>query len=203
VWRLAVGRRLFAVAQAIVADHRGDTQVVVVENSASSSSLRQSVWLERPPLRNRGFVSKKRKREHFARLVEALEPLDRDKAVDSLEQRLEAGRDIEILLPAPFCGPYFENDCDHGWPWHRSAIFLGASNDFEIGLEIETGAGICLRSQRALRRRRRLAHRRFVHRCGDGRWRRRLTVDACERHASERNGKQDGFSDTVHGVSQD
>ena len=83
----AVGRRLFPFMHAIVAHHAGDAQPVIVEHALPAFGLRRTVRFELPPLRQRRLIAKKRQRQQFARVAEAAETFDGNKAVDLVQQR--------------------------------------------------------------------------------------------------------------------
>ena len=62
-----------------------------------------------------GFlIAKERQRQDLAFLGQALEPLDRDEAVDGFQDRLQFGRKVEIFLLVLRLRPDFENHGDHG-----------------------------------------------------------------------------------------
>ena len=60
------------------------------------------------------FVAPEGQREHFAGLREALEALDRDEAVDFVEQRAQFGGDAEVVVSPFGVRLDFENHRDHG-----------------------------------------------------------------------------------------
>src|SRR5690606_25436536 len=59
------------------------------------------------------LVLEEGQRENLARIGEALEPLDRDEAFDSIQKRPQLGGSIEIEGFLPFGWFDLENDSDH------------------------------------------------------------------------------------------
>src|SRR3954469_21592354 len=82
--RAGVVRRLGAVVRPVVAHDLGDAEPVVGEHPRLADRLRPAVVELAAPGRNRGVVSPELQRQELAFLVEALEALDRDEAVDLL-----------------------------------------------------------------------------------------------------------------------
>ena len=78
----AVSGRLVPIEHAIVARHMGDTKPVVGEDAAPPVSLGRAMRIGVAPLQYRRFIPEEGKRQHLARVGEALESLDRDKTVD-------------------------------------------------------------------------------------------------------------------------
>src|SRR5436190_16408298 len=66
----AVGRRLLALVQSVVAHDGGDAQPVVLEDAAPAGRLCSPVVFGVSPLRHRGFVAKERERQQLARVGE-------------------------------------------------------------------------------------------------------------------------------------
>jgi hypothetical protein len=71
------------------------------------------VWLECAPPCNRFLVSEERERHNLAEFGEALEALDRDEAVDLLEEWNKSAGDVEILPSPAFRRPHLEDDGNH------------------------------------------------------------------------------------------
>jgi hypothetical protein len=109
-----VGRRLCAIAHAVVAQDLNHSQAVVLEDAAAARCLRGAMrfqvtpLLQPPPRRAR-----REKGQELAFLREALEPLDRHETVYLLQQRLQLGRQVEIVLAAALMRPELEDDGDH------------------------------------------------------------------------------------------
>ena len=78
---LRIGRCLRALVQAIVAQHLGHTQAVVVKNTRSPRRLRAAVALLLALLRQSALITPERKRQQFAGLCQALETFDADEPV--------------------------------------------------------------------------------------------------------------------------
>src|SRR5215470_18006230 len=109
----AVRRRLRTLVHAVVANDAGDAQPIIPEQLTAALCLRAPVLGERAPPPDRVLVAKEREREDLPRIGDALKTLDRNEAVDLLEQRFQLGREVEIgFLPA-IRGPDFEDDGNH------------------------------------------------------------------------------------------
>src|SRR5262249_35051172 len=99
--RPAVRRRLRPIIQAVIAQHLGDAQPVAGKDATATQALRLAVLLRVAPRFYRLLVAPEGERQHPPGIREALEALDRDEAVDGLEQRLELRRLAEIgVAPA-------------------------------------------------------------------------------------------------------
>src|SRR5262249_56334714 len=70
---------------------------------------------------HRVLVAPERQGQQLARIGQALEPLDRDEAIDVREVGAQGGGQPEIIVFAPFGGPDLENDGDHSHPPPRAA----------------------------------------------------------------------------------
>jgi hypothetical protein len=93
----AVLGRLVAALKAVVAHDGGDAQAVIGEHALAAMRLRRAVMRELAPGADRLVVAPEGKREQLARLLQALEALDRDEAVDGGEVLAQARGDVEIL----------------------------------------------------------------------------------------------------------
>ena len=80
---------LLALAHPIVSNHSRDAQTIIGKNLATAFRLRHAVVICRSPGLYCRFISKKRKRQDFARLIETFEAFDRNEAIDFLEKGLE------------------------------------------------------------------------------------------------------------------
>src|SRR5882757_8607156 len=109
----AVLWRLHALVHAVIADHAGDAQPVVFENPRAALALGLAMAGHIAPGLDGGFVAKERQRQDLALLGQALEPLDRDKAIDGFQHRPELGRKVEIFLLVLRLRPDLENHCNH------------------------------------------------------------------------------------------
>src|SRR2546430_15975617 len=94
----AVPGRLRPVVHAIVTDHPGNAQPIIPEDFRAALALGLAVLRNIAPRGNRGLVAEERQRQDLAFFGQALEPLDRDEAIDGLEDRPQFGGEIEILL---------------------------------------------------------------------------------------------------------
>ena len=109
----AVLWRLRAIVHAVIADHAGDAQPVIVENRRAPLALRLAVLRHIAPGRDGVFIPEDRQRQDLAGFGQALEPLDRNKAIDGFQDRLQFGREVEIFLPVLRLRPDLENHRDH------------------------------------------------------------------------------------------
>ncbi len=108
-------RRLGALEHAVLAVDCADGDAVIGEDRAAAFKLRRVMARLLAPALDRLGITPKRDRDQLARLGEALEPFDRDEAVDRLDVGSERRGKIEIvLLPA---GPRLDFE-DHGM--HRT-----------------------------------------------------------------------------------
>src|SRR4051794_20796464 len=118
VHRAAVVWCLLAIIHAVVADDAGDTQMIVGKNVCAALGLGTPVLHRVAPGRNGRVVAPERQRQDLALLGQALEPLDRDEAVDGLQDRLQVGREVEISLAVFRLRPALEDHGDHErLPW--------------------------------------------------------------------------------------
>src|SRR5882757_927364 len=116
----AVLWRLRAVFHAVVPDDAGNTQPVIIENPGTPPGLGLAMLGNIPPCRDRLFVTEERQRQNLAFLGQALEPFDRDKAVDGFQDRPQFSREIEIFASMLRLGPDFE---DHSYHLHLLRVF--------------------------------------------------------------------------------
>src|SRR3954452_10436095 len=114
VHRAAVLWRLLAIIHAVVADDAGDTQVIIGEDFCAALGLGAAVLHRVAPGLHGRLVPPERHRQDLALVGQALETLDRDEAVDGLQDRLEVGREVEIILAVFRLGPDLEDHGDHG-----------------------------------------------------------------------------------------
>src|SRR5690606_5826970 len=91
----------------------GDPQPVVREDAAAPGALRLPVLLRVAPGLHRLLVAPEGQRKDPARVRQALEELDRDEAVDAIEQRPKVGGDAEIGVAAALRRLDLEDDRDH------------------------------------------------------------------------------------------
>jgi hypothetical protein len=111
--RNTVCRGLGALIHAIVAQNLCDPQPIVLEHAGTAFALSYAVLCQVPPVLHGLFVPEELDRQHLARIGERLEPLNRDEAVDLLEEGAQFCGDIQILIAPPVGRPDFEDDCDH------------------------------------------------------------------------------------------
>src|SRR5450759_4973232 len=83
----AVGRRLGALAHAVVAQDAGDAQAVIGKHPVAAARLRQTVPLELAPALHRLLVAPVGKRQHLAFMGEAGKALDRNETILLLQLR--------------------------------------------------------------------------------------------------------------------
>src|SRR6478609_8023866 len=119
----AVGGRFIAFGHAVFTRNGGDAQVVVGEDAGATGDLRLAVRVEAAPLRDGFLIAPEGKGEHLPWLGKTLETLDRDEAVDSIEQRPQLRGDVEVFIASPFRGSDFEDDGDH---WRSSPESLSS-----------------------------------------------------------------------------
>jgi hypothetical protein len=77
----AVLRYLRPFVHAVIADHAGNADPVIVKNLGAAFRLAPAVFGYIAPGRNGGLIAKKRHRQDLALLGQALEPFDRDEAI--------------------------------------------------------------------------------------------------------------------------
>src|SRR4051812_28759547 len=65
------------------------------------------------PRRDRRLVAEEAQRQHFAGIGQALEPLDRDEAIDRLQLGLQPCGDVEIGVALSLGGLDLEDHRDH------------------------------------------------------------------------------------------
>src|SRR5262249_43541743 len=106
-----VGWGLSAFGHAVVAHNRGDPQPVVGEHAAAALGLAGAVLLLIAPTRHRLLAAPERQRQKLAGVAQALEALDRNKAVNLLELGAQRRCDRKIVFLAPGSWPDLE---DHG-----------------------------------------------------------------------------------------
>ena len=71
------------------------------------------MFIHATPGLNCRFVPEKRERKNFARLIKALEALDRYETVDFLDQWPQFSCDVQIVFLSVSFGPDFEYNRDH------------------------------------------------------------------------------------------
>src|ERR1700676_2247552 len=98
---------------AVVANHAGDAEAIVFENRRAALALGFAMLRHIAPCRYRTFIAKKRQRQDLALLGQALEPFDRDEAIDGFQYRLQFSREVEVFLLVLGLRPDFENDSYH------------------------------------------------------------------------------------------
>src|SRR5690606_16271751 len=111
----AVVRRLGTIFETIVAQHTGDAQPIVAEDTGAALDLGRAVPRLVAPGLHRRLVTPERQRQQLARLDEALESLDRHEAVDFLQIGLQRRGEVEIVLPLTRSRPDLEDHGDHGF----------------------------------------------------------------------------------------
>src|SRR5205807_2854251 len=109
----AIRWRLRALVHAVVANDTGNTDSIILEDLRAAFGLALAVLRHVAPRFNGGLIAEKRQRKQFSLLGEALEPLDRDEAVDGFQDRPQPGREVEIVLLMFRLRPDFEDDGDH------------------------------------------------------------------------------------------
>src|SRR5688572_19483132 len=117
-------RRLRSLIQPVIPHHAGDAQAIIAEDAAAALGLRGAVLGDIAPARDRVLVAPEGEGEDLALVAQALEPLDRDEAVDLLELGLQRGGQVEIVAAVIGVGPDFENDGDHAAPPNRGIRLL-------------------------------------------------------------------------------
>jgi hypothetical protein len=110
----AVGRRLRPVVRPVVAHHLGDAQAVVGEHPGAPERLHAPVVEVGAPAPDGLVVAPELQGEELAFLVEALEALDRDEAVDLLDFRAQGRGEPQVVVPAARGRPELEDDGHHG-----------------------------------------------------------------------------------------
>src|SRR5229473_2942375 len=108
----AVLRGLCTIVHAVIADHAGNAQPVVLENRRPALALAFAMLSHVAPCRNGGFVPEERQRQDLAFFGQAFEPFDRDETIDGFQDRLQFGREVEVFLLVRRFWPDFENDSD-------------------------------------------------------------------------------------------
>src|SRR5688572_5194718 len=116
-------RRLRAFVHAVVAQNVRDSQPVVREDRQPSGALSFAMLRHRAPAAHGCFVTPERERQNLARRRQALEPLDREEAVDVLEQRPQARGHVQICILAVVARNAFENHGDHRYLLNRTGNF--------------------------------------------------------------------------------
>src|SRR5260370_6330544 len=104
---------LGTIVHAVIADHAGNAQPVVFENRRATLALAFAMLRHVAPRREGIFITEKRQRQDLALLGQTLESLDRDKAIDSFQDRLQFSCKIKVLLFMLRLRPDFEDHCDH------------------------------------------------------------------------------------------
>src|SRR4051812_43027421 len=94
----AVRGRLVAPEHAVVPDHSGDAEPIVLEDLRAPRRLRGAVGIEPSPLLDGLLIAPEGEREDLSGLGQALETFDGNEAVNGFEVRPQAGGDIEVLL---------------------------------------------------------------------------------------------------------
>ncbi|CAN5325523.1 hypothetical protein BH23CHL1_BH23CHL1_26370 [soil metagenome] len=74
----AIGRRLLAVSHAVIPDHAGDPEAVVLEDLHPANGLCRAMRVQLPPLFECLLIAPDGERQDLAGLVDALEALDGD-----------------------------------------------------------------------------------------------------------------------------
>src|ERR1700761_3185486 len=114
--RATVLRRLRALVHAVVADHAGYADPIIVEDLRAASGLAAAMLGNVAPCLDRRFIAVERQRQELAFLGQALEPFDRDETVDLLQDRPQLGGEVDIILSVPGLRPDFEDNGDHYKP---------------------------------------------------------------------------------------
>ena len=110
----AVERRFCTISHSVVADNLGDAQAVVPEYATPTRSLGCSVSGRVAPLRNRGLITPEGERQELTWFRQALEPLDREKAIDAIELRSQGNGKLQVVRSLAGCWPNLKQDSDHG-----------------------------------------------------------------------------------------
>jgi hypothetical protein len=97
----AIGRCLGTIRHPVIADHVGDAQLVVGEDTRTPVSLRRAMRSVVAPGTNRILVAPERQRQQLVRLGQAPKPLDREEAIDALEFWPQRRGQVEIALRSP------------------------------------------------------------------------------------------------------
>lgn len=92
----AIRRRLIAFIEAIVTDDGSDPEAIVGEDAIPPRRLRGAMLGAVAPCPHRRLIAPEGERQEFVRIGEALETLDRDEAVDPVQQRTQIGGEPEI-----------------------------------------------------------------------------------------------------------
>src|ERR1700753_835958 len=111
--RAAVLWSLFALKQAIIANHSRDAQPIILKNLLPPTRLGHTMLIHLPPLLHSLLIAPERQRQNLARCAQALKALNRDKAFDLIQHRAQMGRDIEIGLLMLRVRHHLENHCNH------------------------------------------------------------------------------------------
>src|SRR5581483_8765214 len=117
-------RRLGAVSvfPAVVAHDLRHADAIAGEQLAAATGLRLLVAQVLAPAQDRRLVPPERDRDELAGVVDALEPLHRDKAVDLLQIAAQPGREVEILLRPAVARLDLEDYRDHRSPPPPAAV---------------------------------------------------------------------------------
>jgi len=110
----AVERRFCTVSHSVVAENLGDAKAVVPEYATPTRSLGCSVSGRVAPLGNRGFITPEGERQELTWFRQALEPLDREEAIDAIELRSQGNGNLQVVRSLAGCWPNLKQDSDHG-----------------------------------------------------------------------------------------
>ena len=108
---LRIRGRFIAFMHSVVAHDMRYTQAIIVKHTASARNLRAAMRLQLAPLRDRFFVAPEGERKDAAFAAQTLKPLDRDEAIDLIQQRAQFASDAEIRVTIG--GLDLENHGDH------------------------------------------------------------------------------------------
>src|SRR4029079_156715 len=108
-----VGRGLLALRHPVVSGDGRDPQPVIGKDVASSPALGIAMLPLRTPLGDRILVPPEGEREKFGGIGNAGESLDRDEAIDGVEQRPQIGGDGQVVFRLSALWPNLENDGNH------------------------------------------------------------------------------------------
>ena len=81
--------RLSPLPHPIIPHHFRNTQPIAAKHTASSRRLRTTMRFQIPPRLHRRLITPKRQRQHPPLIIQTLKPLDRNKAVDLIQQRTQ------------------------------------------------------------------------------------------------------------------
>src|SRR5258708_23190477 len=121
-------RRFGAGEHAIIALHLGDADAVVGEDLIAAMRLRNMMLGLPAPRDHSRLIAPERQRYVFPLGGQAAEALDRNETIYGLENRTQAGGDLQIGLQAARLGLHFEDDGEHGgsfWPMIMSRRCAG------------------------------------------------------------------------------